>query len=142
MCRRFGSSLPLLIVASCALAPLLVSLCGCGGSNTEGGKPGTGYTEERKITEGLLTALSDPETSVYVFVKGKASQAELETLAKYKYHAEPDDVALDASGKSATITVQTQDSGGNSVGETVQWKAVKQGNEWMLESAPLPAAAK
>lgn len=140
MCRRVGSSLPRSIVACCVLAPLFVSLCGCGGSTTEGGKPRTGWSEEQQVADGLLSALHDPETFEFMFVEGKAPESGAELFAKYRFHAGSGDVVVD--GFKATVTVQVQDSDGDPVGETVQWKAIKKGGEWKLESAPLPAAAK
>ena len=142
MCRRVVSSLPLSIAAGCLLTALCVLLCGCG--EKLGGKPEVGWTDEQIIAQGLLMNVNphSAEDFAVLFVEGKAPESERERFLKYSFHAEPGDVKIDGSGTSATVTVQFQDSSGNPVGEKVEWKAVKKGDHWKLESAPLPAAAK
>ncbi len=142
MCRRIVSSLPLSIAAGCLLTTLCILLCGCG--EKPGGRPKEGWADEQIIAHGVVGNL-DPDNAegfASVFVEGKASEAERERFVGYGFRAEPGDVVLDDSGTSATVAVQFLDSGGNSVGEKVEWKVVKTDNGWKLESAPLPDAVK
>jgi hypothetical protein len=109
----------------------LLAISGCGSDTPRA-------TDSQRLA-GLLSSINDaardPQSFQTLFAKGAApAEAQRPRYLKYSYEVKSEKM----SGDTATATVVVHDSqSGNVLGE-VEWTAVKEGDAWRLEKAPLP----
>jgi hypothetical protein len=122
--------------AACAflLCLLAAVLAGCGG----GGQTEYVETDEGDVRLALSDvsgAASDPDEFRALFVEGAApADSERPKYAPFMYRAN----SLEIEGNTATAMVEIEDGNtGQIVGE-LEWTLVRQGDEWKIQSAPLP----
>ena len=122
-------------IAGVVLCSLVIVLASCGGG---GGQTEFMPTEEdsvREVISGLPGAASDPQEFRAMFVEGAApAESERQKYGPYMCRAN----SLKIDGATATATVEVEDGNtGEIVGE-VEWTLARQGEQWKLQSAPLP----
>jgi hypothetical protein len=94
--------------------------------------------DEAKI-RGLVTRprhCGDPRRFQSLFADGAAPDDSLRPrYGKYAYRA----TRIEVSGDTATATVAVRKFRTEEVVAELQWQAVRSGNEWKLQDAPLPS---
>lgn len=108
-------------------------LVGCGG---KGAAPLTEHEQIAEMVSSYVQDVKDNPTYLAArFAKGAIPKpAELKRFAQYSY--QPAAKAA-AAGDHAKMKVRVLDLNEKEVG-VVEWTLVKEGNEWKLQTAPLP----
>lgn len=120
-----------------AAAAVVIASAGCGGGDI--GTPKA--TEQDHVSGALISALEDRKDSVRnlagMFVAGSAPAAvELKKYAKYSFV--PAGPAV-IDGGTASVKVRVLDAKTDQEVGRADWTLQKEGVEWKLKSAPLPA---